>query len=88
VLIFVNTCSHTCYLLLEVNFNFQLVSEQVHSVYDLFPECNPHLFVTSIFLITPFIMNYSQLSNEDSDIKLLMVFNKLKNAQHSKISHK
>jgi hypothetical protein len=44
--------------------------------------------VTSIFLITPFIMNYSQLSNEDSDIKLFQVFNKLKNAQHSKVSHK
>jgi hypothetical protein len=33
-------------------------------------------------------MNSSQLSNEDSDIKLLKVFNKLKNAQHSKVSHK
>jgi hypothetical protein len=33
-------------------------------------------------------MNYSQLSNEDSDIKHFKVFNKLKNAQHSKFSHK
>jgi hypothetical protein len=33
-------------------------------------------------------MNSSQLPNEDSDIKLFKVFNKLKNAQHSKISHK
>jgi hypothetical protein len=33
-------------------------------------------------------MNSSQLSNEDSDIKLFKVFNKLKNAQHSKVSHK
>jgi hypothetical protein len=33
-------------------------------------------------------MNSSQLSNEDSDIKFFKVFNKLKNAQHSKISHK
>jgi hypothetical protein len=33
-------------------------------------------------------MNSSQLSNEDSDNKLFKVFNKLKNAQHSKISHK
>jgi hypothetical protein len=33
-------------------------------------------------------MNSSQLSNEDSDIKLLKVFNKLKNDHHSKISHK
>jgi hypothetical protein len=33
-------------------------------------------------------MNSSQLSNDDSDIKLFKVFNKLKNAQHSKISHK
>jgi hypothetical protein len=32
-------------------------------------------------------MNSSQLSNEDSDIKLFKVFNKLKNAQHSKVSH-
>jgi hypothetical protein len=39
--------------------------------------------VTSIF-ITPFIMNSSQFSNEDSDIKLFKVFNKLKDAQHSK----
>jgi hypothetical protein len=40
------------------------------------------------FFITHFIMNSSQLSNEDSDIKLFKVFNKLKNAQHSKVSHK
>jgi len=33
-------------------------------------------------------MNSSQLSNEDSDIKLFKVFNKLKNAQHSKVFHK
>jgi cell fate (sporulation/competence/biofilm development) regulator YmcA (YheA/YmcA/DUF963 family) len=33
-------------------------------------------------------MNSSQLSNEDSDIKLFKIFNKLKNAQHSKVSHK
>jgi hypothetical protein len=33
-------------------------------------------------------MNSSQFSNEDSDIKLFKVFNKLKNAQHSKVSHK
>jgi thiamine kinase-like enzyme len=44
--------------------------------------------VTSIFFITPFILNSSLLSNEDSDIKLLKVFNKLKNDHHSKISHK
>jgi hypothetical protein len=40
--------------------------------------------VTSIFFITLFVMNSSQFSNEDSDIKLFKVFNKLKNAQHSK----
>jgi hypothetical protein len=40
------------------------------------------------FLITPFIMNSSQLSCEDSDIKLFKVFNKLKNAQHSKFFHR
>jgi hypothetical protein len=33
-------------------------------------------------------MNSSQLSNEDSNIQLFMVFNKLKNAKHSKVSHK
>jgi hypothetical protein len=33
-------------------------------------------------------MNSSPLSNENSDIKLFKVFNKLKNAQHSKVSHK
>jgi hypothetical protein len=41
-----------------------------------------------IICTTPFIMNSSQLSNEDSNIKLFKVFNKLKNAQHSKISNK
>jgi hypothetical protein len=44
--------------------------------------------VSSIFFITPFIMNSYLLSNEDSDFKLLKVFNKLKDAQHSKVSHK
>lgn len=38
--------------------------------------------------MTPFIMKSSQLSDEDYDIKLFRIFNKLKNAQHSKISHK
>jgi hypothetical protein len=33
-------------------------------------------------------MNSSQFSNEDSDIMLFKFFNKLKNAEHSKISHK
>jgi len=33
-------------------------------------------------------MNSSQLSNEDSDIKLFKVFDKLKNAKHSKVSHR
>jgi hypothetical protein len=33
-------------------------------------------------------MNSSHLSNEDSDIKLFKVFNKLKNAKHSKVSHR
>jgi hypothetical protein len=32
-------------------------------------------------------MNSSQLSNDNSDIQLFKVFNKLKNAQHSKVSH-
>jgi hypothetical protein len=51
VLIFVDTLHTHLSFYLEVNFNFQLVSEQVHSVYDLFLECVPHLFVTSIFLL-------------------------------------
>jgi hypothetical protein len=33
-------------------------------------------------------MNSSQLSNENYDIKLFKVFNKLKNAKNSKVSHK
>jgi hypothetical protein len=33
-------------------------------------------------------MNSSQFSNEDYDIMLFKVFNKLKNAEHSKLSHK
>jgi hypothetical protein len=33
-------------------------------------------------------MNSSQLSNEDSDIKLFKAFNKLNNTKHSKVSHK
>jgi hypothetical protein len=33
-------------------------------------------------------MNSSLLSSEDSDIMLFKVFNKLKNAQHSKFFHK
>jgi thiamine kinase-like enzyme len=43
--------------------------------------------VTSFFF-TPFIMNSSLLSSEDSDMMLFKVFNKLKNAQHSKFFHK
>jgi hypothetical protein len=46
------------------------------------------IFCDFYFLIKPFIMNSSQLSNEDFDIKLFKVFNKLKRAQHSKVSHK
>jgi len=34
---------HTHLLKLEVYLIFQLVSEQVHSVKDLFPKCDPHL---------------------------------------------
>jgi deoxycytidine triphosphate deaminase len=44
--------------------------------------------VTSSFLITPFIMNSSQLSKENYDIKLFKVFDKLKNAKFFKVSHK
>jgi hypothetical protein len=54
---------------------------------DLIPKCDPYLFMT-LFFITPFILNSFQFFNEDSNIKLFKVFNKLKNAQHSKVSHK
>jgi hypothetical protein len=40
------------------------------------------------FFITPFIMNSSQLSKENSNIKLFKVFDKLKNVKNSKVSHK
>jgi hypothetical protein len=53
---------------------------------DLIPKCES--FVTPIFLITPFIINSSQLFEENSDIKLIKVFNKLKNVKNSKVSHK
>jgi hypothetical protein len=46
------------------------------------------IFCDYYFFITPFIMNSSQLSNENSDIKPFKVFNKLKTAKHSKVSHK
>jgi hypothetical protein len=38
------------------------------------------IFCDFYFFITPFIMNSSQLSSEDYDIKLFKVFDKLKNA--------
>jgi hypothetical protein len=44
--------------------------------------------VTNYKLTTPFIMNSSQLSKENYDIKLFKVFDKLKNAKNSKVSHK
>jgi hypothetical protein len=46
------------------------------------------IFYDFYFFITLFIMNSSQLSNENSDIKLFKVFDKLKNAKNSKVSHK
>jgi hypothetical protein len=46
------------------------------------------IFSDFYFFITPFIMNSSQLSKENSDIKLFKVFDKLKNANNSKVSHK
>jgi hypothetical protein len=41
-----------------------------------------------LYFITPFIINSSQLSEENTDIKLFKVFDKLKNAKNSKVSHK
>jgi hypothetical protein len=41
-----------------------------------------------LFFVTPFIMNSSQLSKENYDIKLFKVFDRLKNAKNSKVSHK
>jgi hypothetical protein len=46
------------------------------------------IFYDFYFLITPFIMNSSLLSNENSDISLFKVFDKLKNAKNCKVSHK
>jgi hypothetical protein len=46
------------------------------------------IFCDFYFFITPFIMNSSQLSNENSNIKLFKVFDKLKNAKNSEVSHK
>jgi deoxycytidine triphosphate deaminase len=40
------------------------------------------------FFIRPFMMNSSQLSKENYDIKLFKVFDRLKNAKNSKVSHK
>jgi hypothetical protein len=44
---------------------------------DLIPECDPYLFVTSIFFMTPFFMDFSQLSEENYDIELSKFFAKL-----------
>jgi hypothetical protein len=46
------------------------------------------IFCDFYFFITPFIMNSPQLSKENHDIKLFKVFDKLKNAKNSKVSHK
>jgi hypothetical protein len=43
----------------------------------LIPKCDPHLFATSIFFITLFIMDFSQLSEENYDIELSKVFAEL-----------
>jgi hypothetical protein len=44
---------------------------------DLIPECDPYLFCDLYFLITPFIMDFSQLFEENYDIELSKVFAKL-----------
>jgi hypothetical protein len=50
---------------------------------DLISECDSYLCVT-FFLITHFITNFSQLSEENSDIELSKVFDKLsKNSKNS-----
>jgi hypothetical protein len=46
------------------------------------------IFCDFYFLITPFIMNSSQLFEENFDIKLFKAFDKLKNVKNSKVSHK
>jgi hypothetical protein len=53
---------------------------------DLFPKCDPYPLVTYIFFITPFIMNFSQLSEENSNIELSKVYDKL--SKTSKNSNK
>jgi hypothetical protein len=56
-----------------------LVSEwDTFRLIDLIPECDPYLFVTSNFLLTPFVMNFSQLSEENSYIELIIVYYKLR----------
>jgi hypothetical protein len=67
--------AHT--LFLEVNFNFQLVSEQAHSV--------ERIYFLSVILIScdfyffnyTFIMDFSRLSEENHDIELSKVFAKI-----------
>jgi hypothetical protein len=60
------------------DFNFSIcIRASTLCLKDLIPECDPFLFVTSIFFITPFIMDFSQLSKENYDIELSKVFAKL-----------
>jgi hypothetical protein len=46
------------------------------------------IFCDFYFLITSFIMDSSQLSKENFDVKLFNVFDKLKKAKNSKVSYK
>jgi hypothetical protein len=49
----------------------------VHSVLDLFLECNPYLLCDFYFFVTPLYHGFSQLSKENYDIELSKVFDKL-----------
>jgi hypothetical protein len=74
-LIFVDTCCTHFIFKSQFRFSIGIRAGTLHCK-DLFPECDPYLFVTSIFLLHLFIMDFSQLSEENHDIELSKVFAK------------
>jgi hypothetical protein len=79
-------CAHTHTVKIEVIYFSIVIRAGTLRLKDLFPEYDHFLLVTSIFLLIPFIMNFSQLSEENSDIELSKVFDKL--SKTSKNSNK
>jgi len=72
-----HTIAYTCLFIFRSQFYFSIgIRAGTLRFKDLFPECDPHLFVTYIFLITHFIMDFSQLSEENHDIELSKAFAK------------